>query len=148
MQKRESYLYVGMDLHKKTHTAVLVNCWNEKIETLVIENKPVEFEKLMKRVNRKALTLGLTPVYGLENVYGHGRSLAVFLLEKGCVVKDVNPALAYDRRRSAPTMKGFPKSHTRLFTLLETLQHCKYLKYIDTAPETKSLRRCVYMPPV
>lgn len=105
MQKRESYLYVGMDLHKKTHTAVLVNCWNEKLETLVIENKPVEFEKLMKRVNRKALTLGLTPVYGLENAYGHGRSLAVFLIEKGCVVKDVNPALAYDRRRSAPTMK-------------------------------------------
>ena len=86
MQKRESYLYVGMDLHKKTHTAVLLNCWNEKLETLVIENKPVEFEKLVKRVNRKALTLGLTPVYGLENAYGHGRSLAVYLLEKGCVV--------------------------------------------------------------
>lgn len=105
MQKRESYLYVGMDLHKKTHTAVLVNCWNEKLETLVIDNKPVEFEKLVKRVNRKALTVGLTPVYGLENAYGHGRSLAVYLIEKGCVVKDVNPALAYDRRRSAPTMK-------------------------------------------
>lgn len=105
MQRRESYLYIGMDLHKRTHTAVLVNCWNEKIETLVIENKPVEFEKLVKRVNKKALTLGLTPVYGLENAYGHGRSLAVFLIEKGCVVKDVNPALAYDRRRSAPTMK-------------------------------------------
>jgi hypothetical protein len=26
MQRRESYLYVGMDLHKKTHTTVLVNC--------------------------------------------------------------------------------------------------------------------------
>jgi transposase len=104
-QKRESYLYIGMDLHKKTHTAVLVNCWNEKIETLVIENKPVEFEKLVRHVNRKALTMGLTPVYGLENAYGHGRSLAVYLIEKGYPVKDVNPALAYDRRRSAPTMK-------------------------------------------
>ncbi len=69
MQRRESYLYVGMDLHKKTHTAVLVNCWNEKLDTLVIENKPVEFEKLVKRVNKKALTLGLMPVYGLENAY-------------------------------------------------------------------------------
>lgn len=104
-QKRESYLYVGMDLHKKTHTAVLLNCWNEKLETLVIENKPVEFEKLVRHVNRKALTMGLTPVYGLENAYGHGRSLAVYLIEKGYTVKDVNPALAYDRRRSAPTMK-------------------------------------------
>ena len=25
MQRRENYLYVGMDLHKDTHTAVLVN---------------------------------------------------------------------------------------------------------------------------
>ncbi len=39
MQRRESYLYVGMDLHKKTHTAVFVNSWNERLETLVIENK-------------------------------------------------------------------------------------------------------------
>lgn len=42
MQRRKSYLYVGMDLHKKTHTAVLTNCWNEKIENLVIENKPAK----------------------------------------------------------------------------------------------------------
>jgi len=42
-QKRESYLYVGMDLHKKTHTAVLVNCWNEKLETLVIEEQQRQF---------------------------------------------------------------------------------------------------------
>jgi hypothetical protein len=27
----------------------------------------------------------------LKTPIGHGRSLAVFLLEKGCVVKDVNP---------------------------------------------------------
>ncbi|NCB51948.1 MAG: IS110 family transposase [Clostridia bacterium] len=104
-QKRERYLYIGMDLHKKTHTAVLVNCWNEKLETLVIENKPAEFEKLVRHVNKKALTMCLTPVYGLENAYGHGRSLAVYLIENGYTVKDVNPALAYDRRRSAPTMK-------------------------------------------
>lgn len=40
MQKRENYLYVGMDLHKDTHTAVLVNCWNEKLDVIVIRNKP------------------------------------------------------------------------------------------------------------
>jgi len=41
----------------------------------------------------------------LENAYGHGRALAVWLIEKGCVVKDVNPDLAYDQRKSVPTMK-------------------------------------------
>lgn len=105
MQKRENYLYVGMDLHKDTHTAVLVNCWNEKLDVIVIENKPSEFNKLAKLVNKKALALGLSPIYGLENAYGCGRSLAVWLIEKGYTVKDINPSLAYDQRKSAPMMK-------------------------------------------
>jgi len=33
-------------------TAVLVNCWNEKLDVIVIENKPSEFSKLAKRVNK------------------------------------------------------------------------------------------------
>ncbi len=105
MQRRENYLYVGMDLHKDTHTAVMVNCWNEKLDVIVIENKPSEFSKLAKRVNKMAVKLGLSPIYGLENAYGYGRSLAVWLIEKGYVVKDVNPSLAYDQRKSAPMMK-------------------------------------------
>jgi len=105
LQRRENYLYVGMDLHKETHTAVLVNCWNEKIDVITIENKPSEYNKLEKRVNKKALQLGLNPIYGLENAYSHGRSLAVWLIEKGYVVKDINPALTYDQRKSAPTFQ-------------------------------------------
>ena len=105
MQKRENYLYVGMDLHKDNHTAVLANCWNEKLAVVVIENKPCEFNKLAKKVNKIAVKLGLSPVYGLENAYGYGRSLAVWLIEKGYLVKDVNPSLAYDQRKSAPMMK-------------------------------------------
>lgn len=101
MQRRENYLYVGMDLHKETHTAVVVNCWNEKLDTITIENKPSEFNKLAKRVNRKAARLNLSPVYGLENAYGYGRSLAVWLIEKGYTVKDINPALSNNQRKSA-----------------------------------------------
>lgn len=102
VQRRENMLYVGIDLHKETHTAVMVNCWNEKLEVVVIDNKPSEFKKLADRVNRKAHNLGLNPIYGLENAYGYGRSLAVWLIEKNYVVKDINPALAYDQRKSAP----------------------------------------------
>ena len=29
MRRQENYLYVGVDLHKETHTAVILNCWNE-----------------------------------------------------------------------------------------------------------------------
>ena len=90
-----------MDLHKEAYTAVLVNCWNEKSDVIVIENKPSEYKKLAEKVNRKAGRLGLSPVYGLENAYGYGRSLSVWLVEKGYHVKDVNPSLAYDQRKSA-----------------------------------------------
>lgn len=40
----------------------------------------------------------------MENAYGYGRSLAVWLIEKGYVVKDINPALAFDQRKSAPML--------------------------------------------
>ena len=105
MQRRENLLYVGIDLHKETHTAVMVNCWNEKLEVVVIENKPSEFKKLADKVNGKSRSLGLNPIYGLENAYGYGRSLAVWLIENGCIVKDINPALAYDQRKSAPMFR-------------------------------------------
>jgi len=105
LQRREIYLYVGMDLHKETHTAVLVNCWNEKLEVIVIPNKPSEYKKLAEKVNRKANRLGLSPIYGLENAYGYGRGLSVWLIENGYIVKDINPALAYDQRKSAPMMQ-------------------------------------------
>ncbi|WOO35668.1 transposase [Anaerocolumna sp. AGMB13020] len=105
MQKRENLLYVGIDLHKESHTAVMVNCWNEKLEVVVIENKPSEFKKLAEKVNRKSNHLGLEPIYGLENAYGYGRSLAVWLIEKGYIVKDINPAMAYDQRKSAPMLR-------------------------------------------
>ena len=102
---RENFLYCGIDLHKFEHTAVLVDCWNNKLQTITIENKPSEFSKLAKKVNKKAAELGLSPIYGLEGAYGFGRSLAIWLIDKGCVVKDVNPALAYEMRKSAPSFK-------------------------------------------
>ena len=41
-------------------------------------------------------------VYGLENAYGYGRALAVWLIEKGYKVKNVNTALSYAQRKSVP----------------------------------------------
>ncbi|MDL2302459.1 IS110 family transposase [Lachnospiraceae bacterium OttesenSCG-928-D06] len=95
---------MGVDLHKRSHTAVLINCWNEKLDVIKNENKPSEFKKLADKVNRKANQLNLSPIYGLENAYGYGRPLAVWLLEKGYVEKDINPALAFDQRKSAPML--------------------------------------------
>jgi transposase len=104
MHSKQNYIYVGIDLHKETHTAVIINCWNETLGEITIENRPSEFIKLIRKVSKYCKD-GLIPVFGLENAYGYGRSLAVWLLENGYVVKDVNPALSYAQRKSAPMTK-------------------------------------------
>ena len=68
---------MSVDLHKDTHTAVLINCWNEKLDSITIENKPSRFEKLSKRVNKKSMALGLSPIYVLETAYGYLNSYRI-----------------------------------------------------------------------
>lgn len=92
-----SHAYVGLDLHKYTHTAVAMNCFSEKLATITIDNKPSEFDKLLKEL--KAKTKGFTLIFGLEDVGGNGRSLAVYLKSKGYIVKEVNAALAAGYRK-------------------------------------------------
>lgn len=101
MIRKEQFIYVGIDLHKESHTAVILNCWNEKLGEITIANKPSEFHKLVTKVD-KYCKEEKTPVYGLENAYGYGRGLAVWLIEKGYIVKDVNTALSFAQRKSVP----------------------------------------------
>jgi transposase len=113
MRRKEQYSYVGIDLHKETHTAVLLNCWNEFQGKLQFDNRPSEFHKLVELVNKKCKELSkkdnrgilYEPIFGLENAYGYGRSLAIYLLDNGYKVKDVNPSLSYLQRMSAPKTK-------------------------------------------
>ncbi len=100
---KKNYVYVGVDLHKATHTAVIMDCWNKKLGEITIDNTPADFPMLTKKVAK--LAHGLTPVYGLENAYGYGRGLAVWLLERNQLVKDVNPSLSYNKRMSEPMTK-------------------------------------------
>ena len=74
---------------------------SEKLGEITFENKPSEFHKLTRKVSR-FLTEEKTAAYGLENAYGDGHALAVWLIEKGCMVKDVNTALSYAQRKSVP----------------------------------------------
>lgn len=103
MHYKQNNVYVGLDLHKDTHTAVIIDCWNEKLDKIVIENKPSDFTKLLNKVRK--IAGDLTPVFGLEDVHGYGRSLATYLLEKEQIVKEVNSALSYSERMSYPTTK-------------------------------------------
>ncbi len=89
----ENLIYVGIDLHKETHTAVIIDCYNIKLGEITFANKPTDFSKLVNKV-KKCNVNGKTVVFGLENAYGYGRPLAVWLLNKGYLVKDVNTAIS------------------------------------------------------
>jgi hypothetical protein len=66
----------------------------------------------------------MTPVYGLEDTGGNGRALAVYLVEKKQIVKEVNSALSYNERMSnATTQKSdsWDRSALRRFCLLGSM---------------------------
>ena len=94
---KENYIYVGIDLHKETHTAVMIDCYNQKLGEITFPNRPADFPKLVAKV-KKCNTDGKTIVFGLENAYGYGRALAVWLIDKGYLVKDVTPPYPIDRQ--------------------------------------------------
>ncbi|UNL86372.1 IS110 family transposase [Priestia koreensis] len=102
MHEKQKHIYVGVDLHKQHHVAVIINCWQEKLTELTVENKPSAFFTFLLDID-KLMEEGLTPVFGLEDVGGYGRALAQYLTDHGQVVKEVNPALSYPERKSHMT---------------------------------------------
>jgi transposase len=104
MIQPDKLVYVGVDLHKHHHTAVIIDCWNQKLDEIKFDNKPTAFSQLEKKL-KKYTKNGLSVVYGLEDVGGYGRALAVYLNEKGCWVKEVNAKLANARRKSHVTVQ-------------------------------------------
>ncbi|EEL33870.1 Transposase [Bacillus cereus Rock3-28] len=92
-------MYVGVDLHKEQHTAVIINCWQEKLGEIQFDNKPSAFSKFLLEVETY-VSDGLSVVFGLEDVGGYGRALAKYLVDHEQVVKEVNPALSFLERKS------------------------------------------------
>jgi hypothetical protein len=63
MHEKQKHLYVGVDLHKHDHMAVVINCWQEKLGEIKFENKPSAFSKFLQDID-KLIEEGLTPVFG------------------------------------------------------------------------------------
>ena len=100
---KEDFIYVGIDLHKETHTAVMIDCYNQKLGEITFPNRPADFPKLVTKV-KKCNTDAKEVVYGLENAYGYGRPLAVWLIDKGYFVKDVNTAISHRQAKHRGAM--------------------------------------------
>jgi transposase len=95
-------LFVGVDVHKDTHTAVGVSPFGEKLFELTIGNEESDFQSLVERTNRTAREAGLAARYGLEDVHSWGERLSEFLVEEGLPVVAVAPILV-DRLRGTQT---------------------------------------------
>jgi transposase len=93
------YVYVGIDSHKDTHCAVVLNCFFEKLGEISFKNIPSEFEKFFTDVTKLKLK-GTSLAFGLEDVSAYGRALTVFLKGKKAVVKHVNASLVASERKS------------------------------------------------
>lgn len=92
-------VYCGIDSHKDTHCAVVLNCFYEKLGEVTFKNAPSAFNGFITEI-QKLKPKGTSFIFGLEDVTAYGRSLAVFLTNRKYQVKHVNAALVASERKS------------------------------------------------
>jgi transposase len=92
-------LFIRVDVHKRTHVAVIINCFTEKLGELRFENNIKGFEKFIEFA-KSHLKRGITPCFGLEENTSNGRNFARYLLNIGYTVKFVDSTLTYTERRN------------------------------------------------
>ena len=92
-------VYVGIDSHKDTHCAVVLNCFYEKLGEITFKNAPNSFNGFITAI-QKFKPKGTSFIFGLEDVTAYGRSLTVFLTKRKYQVKHVNAALVASERKS------------------------------------------------
>ena len=90
---RSQTLFVGVDVHKDTHTAVALSPFGEKIFEMKIGNEAEDFISLVEKTKTEAGRIGLVPRFGLEDIHSWGERLSSFLVEEGLPVIAVAPVL-------------------------------------------------------
>ena len=80
-EQKQNALYIGIDVHKDTHTAVGLSPFGEKIFEVTIGNYKSDFEMLEEKV--ASVSNDLSPYFGLEDCHGYGERLSAYLVEKG-----------------------------------------------------------------
>jgi len=99
--ERSKTLFVGIDVHKDTHTAVGLSPFGEKIFEMKIGNEAADFVSLVQKAQQEAHHVGLVPFFGLEDVHSWGERLSSFLVQEGLPVRAVAPILVDHARKHA-----------------------------------------------
>ena len=98
-----AHVFVGVDVHKQTHTATIINCFFERLGEITFRNRLPDFPLLEEEVSK--YTAGdLTPIYGLEDCSSLGRELAIYLTRRGHTVKHVNSSITKNERDSQASL--------------------------------------------
>lgn len=126
-RRLDHYLFIGMDIHKDSHTASFTNCFGHEQLVMEIENQKDDFGKLLQEVKQISRKKNLTPLFGLEDSFGNGLRIANFLKQNGYEVKMVSP-VEVDRKRKY-------KTHPEKSDSLDALGIAKVLiEKIDSLP--------------
>ena len=99
--KKLGHIYVGVDCHKQTHTAAIINAFKDKLDGITFNNDKNGFNSLINLVS-KYISAEVTPVYGLEDCKHFGHSLSCYLLSKNFFVKVINATYTYAERKANP----------------------------------------------
>jgi transposase len=114
MSDKLSTLFVGVDIHKETHTLAAANVACEKICDLTFANSPAGFKEALQKITETARQNSLKPLIGLEDTGGNGSHFARFLLAQGLPVKTVNPVwVKRNRSKSTHPEKSDSRSDKR-----------------------------------
>ena len=105
MKKAEShpkmnYIYIGVDCHKQTHTASIINCFHEELGNITFENGKKGFNELTELLDIVLKeNKGKIPIFGLEDVSHYGHLLAMHLINKNYRVKYVKAVMTFRSRK-------------------------------------------------
>ena len=92
----KSCLFVGVDTHKDSHTAAVLDGYFEVVATISFGNNKAGFARFEEKL--KKLGRGKEFVFGLEDSQGLGSFLASYLIGKDYRALEINPVLT-DRGR-------------------------------------------------
>jgi len=96
---KKTTLFVGIDVHRDTHTAVGVSPFGEKLFELTVGNYEKDFRLLTEKVDEVSEKAMLSPSYGLEDCHSYGERLSAHLVSEGLRVVSVPPILVDERRK-------------------------------------------------
>ena len=98
-QEKQRTLFVGIDVHKDTHTAVGLSPFGEKLFELTVGNYQKDFDSLSTRIREVESESLLSPYIGLEDCHGYGERIAVALYAHGYPMVHVPPILVDHARK-------------------------------------------------